>query len=92
MISTAAVFGLSCRRKPMRIMLYIVACLLFLISIIGYVAVQVRLRPKEDSDLDDYYHEFEEQHPGYARYLKWSRIMLTGAIIAAMMLLLTRVF
>jgi len=76
----------------MNIMLYIVSCLLFLISIIGYIFVQIRLRPRDDSDLDDYYHEFEEEHPGYARYLRWSRITFTGAVIAAMLLLLTRVF
>lgn len=76
----------------MRIMLNIVACVLFLISIVGYIAVQVRLRPKEDSDLDDYYHEFEEQHPGYARYLEWSRITLSGAIIGALLLFLSLVF
>ena len=92
MISTPALFGLSCIDKPMPIMINIIACLLFLISIIGYIAVQLRLHPKEDSDLDDYYHEFEEQHPGYARYLKWSKITLTGAVIAAMILLLNRVF
>jgi len=75
----------------MNIMLYIVSCLLFLISIIGYIFVQIRLRPRDDSDLDDYYHEFEEEHPGYARYLRWSRITFTGAVIAAMLLFLTRV-
>lgn len=76
----------------MRIMLNIVACLLFLISIIGYIGVQVCLRPKDDSDLDDYYHEFEEQHPGYARYLEWSRITLTAAVIGALFLFLSLVF
>ena len=75
----------------MDIMLYIVSCVLFLISIIGYIFVRIRLRPRDDSDLDDYYHEFEEEHPGYARYLRWSRITFTGAVIAAMLLLLTRV-
>ena len=76
----------------MGIVLYIVGCVLFLTCITGYIIVQVRLRPREDSDLDDYYYEFEEQHPGYARYLRWSRITFTGAVIAALMLLLTRVF
>lgn len=77
---------------PMDIVLYIVACLLFLVSITGYIFVRIRLRPRDDSDLDDYYHEFEEEHPGYARYLRWSRITFAGAVIAAMLLLLTRVF
>ena len=72
--------------------LYIVGCVLFLTCITGYIIVQVRLRLRDDSDLEDYYHEFEEQHPGYARYLRWSRITFTGAVIAALILLLTRVF
>ena len=76
----------------MDIMLYIASCLLFLISITGYIIVQFRLRPRDDSDLDDYYHEFEEQHGGYARYLKWSRITFTGAIIAALLLFLALAF
>ena len=44
--------------------LYIIAGPLFLISIAGYFFVRFRLRPGEDSDLDDYYYEFENQHPG----------------------------
>lgn len=72
--------------------LYIVGSVLFLMFITGYIVVQIKLRPRDDSDLDDYYHEFEEQHPGYARYLRWSRITFTGAVIAALILLLTRVF
>ncbi|MBN2272284.1 MAG: hypothetical protein JXN61_16860 [Sedimentisphaerales bacterium] len=71
--------------------LYIVGSVLFLTCITGYIIVQIKLRPRDDSDLDDYYHEFEEQHPGYARYLRWSRITFTAAIIAALILFLTRV-
>lgn len=66
--------------------LYIIAGPLFLVSLAGYVIVKIRLRPGEDSDLDQYYYEFEEQHPGYARYLRWSRITFTGAVIAALLL------
>ena len=76
----------------MDIVLYITACLLFLISITGYIIVRLRLRPKADPELEDYYYEFEEQHPGYARYLKWSRITFTGAVIGALLLFLALVF
>jgi hypothetical protein len=76
----------------MDIMLYIVACPLFVISVAGYVFVKLRLRPLDDCDLDDYYYEFEEQHPAYARYLKWSKITFTGAIIATLLLFLALVF
>lgn len=72
--------------------LYIIACSMFLISVAGYIFVRLRLRPKDNSDLDDYYHEFEEQHPGYAKYLRWSKITFTCAVIGALMLFLAFAF
>ena len=68
--------------------LYIIAGPLFLISLAAHFYVNWRLRPKEDSDLDDYYWEFESQHPGLAKYTKWSRITFTAAVIAALLLFL----
>lgn len=65
--------------------LFIIAGLLFLISITAHFYVKLRLRP-DDSDLDDYYHEVEDQQPGYARYEKWSRITFIGAIISMLLL------
>ena len=62
---------------------------LFLASMAGYIYVKIRLRPKDDSDLDDYYWEFEDQHPEYARYLKWSKITFTAACLAVLLLFLT---
>ena len=50
------------------------------------------MRPKEDSDLEDYYYEFEDQHPDYANYLKWSRITFAGAIVGALLLFIAAVF
>lgn len=66
--------------------LYIIAGPLFLIAVAGHIYVKVRLRPGDD--LDDYYHEFEDQHPGYAKYSKWSRITLTAAVISMLLLFL----
>ena len=40
--------------------LYIISGPLFLISIAAHLYVKVRLRPKENLGLEDYYHEFEE--------------------------------
>ena len=71
--------------------LYIIAGPLFLISIAGYFFVKFRLSPKEDSDLDEYYYEFEDQHPGLAKYTKWSKITFTAAVIAALLLFLAAV-
>ena len=71
--------------------LYIIAGPLFIISITGYIIVRLRLRPKDDSDLDDYYYEFEDEHPAYARYLKWSRITFAVACLAALLLFIAAV-
>jgi hypothetical protein len=67
--------------------LYIIAGPLFLISVAGYIFVKLRLRPT-DPDLDDYYHEFEDQHPEYAKYLKWSKLTFTAVIISMLLLLI----
>lgn len=70
----------------MRLILGSIGAVLFLVSVVAHVIVRRRMRPSFDSDLDDYYYEFEEEHPGYARYLKWSRITFAVAIIATLML------
>lgn len=84
--------GYHAGEDTMDIMLYIVACPLFVVSVGGYIFVKLHLRPGDESDIDDYYYEFEEQHPAYARYLKWSKITFTGAIIATLLLFLALVF
>ncbi|MHC4619038.1 MAG: hypothetical protein ACYTEQ_14940 [Planctomycetota bacterium] len=71
--------------------LYIIAGPLFIVSVAGHIYVKTRLRPKEGSDLDDYYHEFEDRHPEYARYLKWSKITLTAAVISMLLLFIAAV-
>ena len=70
---------------------YIIAGPLFLISLGAHLYVRIRLRPRDNSDLNDYYYEFEDQHPAYARYTKWSRITFTAAAIAALLLFLATV-
>ena len=70
---------------------YIIAGPLFLISLGAYLYVRIHLRPRDNSDLDDYYYEFEDQHPAYVKYIKWSRITFTAAAIAALLLFLATV-
>jgi len=70
---------------------YIIAGPLFLISLGAHLYIRIRLRPRDSSDLDDYYYEFEDQHPAYAKYIKWSRITFTAAVIAALLLFLATV-
>lgn len=61
---------------------------LFLISLAAHLYVRIRLPPGTDSDLDDYYYEFEDEHPEYARYTKWLRITLSGAALGVLLLFL----
>lgn len=69
-------------------MVYLAGGLLFLASMVGHFYVRIRLRPGADSDLDDYYHEFEDQHPEYARYTRWLRITLSGVALGILLLFL----
>mgnify|MGYP000527562343 CR=1 FL=1 len=71
--------------------LYIIAGSLFLISFVAHLYIKVHLRPQETSDLDDYYHEFEHHHPGFAKYTKWSKITFAATILCALLLFLAAV-
>lgn len=70
----------------LRTLSYIIAGPVFLISIGAYVYVQLRLKPSYDSDLDDYYYEFEDTHPELAKYNKWSQITFAAAASSALAL------
>jgi hypothetical protein len=72
--------------------LYVLGGLLFLASLAAQLYVRLRLRPGPDSDLDEYYHEFEDQHPDYARYTRWLRITSGGAALGMLLLFLGFVF
>ncbi|UCG58737.1 MAG: hypothetical protein JSU70_04325 [Phycisphaerales bacterium] len=72
----------------MDVLLYIIAGPLFLVSIAAHILVRIRMKPKYDGDLDDYYYEFEDQHPEYAKYTKWSNLTFAAATVAVLLLLL----
>ena len=71
--------------------LYIIAGPLFVISLAAHIYVKLRLRPKEGSDLDDYYYEFEDQHPGFAKYTKWSKITFTAIVISMLLIFIAAI-
>ena len=73
-------------------LLYIVGGFLFLLSLVAHLYVRVRLRPRGTSDLDDYYYEFEDQHPQYARYTRWLQISLGGVAVGMLLLFLGVIF
>ena len=74
----------------MRIGLLFIGAPLFVVAVGTYVYIRLFLHIKDD--LEDVYHEFEEQHEGYARYLKWEKGCLTLACLAALLLFLALVF
>ena len=74
----------------MRIGLVVIGAPLFVVAMLGYIYARLFLRVRDD--LDHVYHEFEEQHEGYARFLKWERICLTMGSLAALLLFLALVF
>lgn len=77
---------------PMLLIIYMIAGPMFVIAIVAHIQVKLRMRPGADSDLDQYHYEFEDHHPGYARYEKWSRITFAAAVISALCLFLALVF
>jgi len=65
---------------------------LFLLSLVAHLYVRVYLRPKRNSGLDDYYYEFEDRHPAYARFTRWLQISLGGAAVGILLLFLGMMF
>jgi hypothetical protein len=75
----------------MKTILLIIAGPLFLISVAAWLYVQIRLRPRPGDGWEDFYHEFEDQHPTVACYNKYSKLTFAIAAIAALLLFLTLV-
>lgn len=75
-----------------KLLVIIIAIPLFLFSTAGYIYSKLRLKPKDDSELDDYYWEFEDQDPGYAKYIKYSQMTLMGVVVSMLLLFLALVF
>jgi hypothetical protein len=71
--------------------LWIIAAPLFVVSLAAHIYIRLRLNPKEGSDLDDYYYEFEDQHPGFAKYSKWSKITFTAVVVSMLLLLIATI-
>ncbi len=76
----------------MKAFLVIAGGLLFLVSVAAHLYVRLKLRPKQDSDFDEIYWEFEDSHPAFARYSKLCTITFTAAIIGALLLFAAVVF
>jgi hypothetical protein len=75
----------------MKIILLSVGGLLFVVSFAAHIYVKLKLRPKQDSDFDDIYWEFEDTHPGFARYNRLSQMTFAGIVIGTLLLFLALV-
>ena len=73
------------------VIIYLIAAPVFVVSLTAHIYVKMRMAPKDDSDFDDYYHEFQDKHPAYAGYQKWSKITFSAAVISALLLFLARI-
>ena len=85
---TTGLISATLRGMPIKVLMILFAGSLFITSAAGHFYAKLRLRPREDSDLDAYYHEFEDRHPGLARYNAWCRVTLTGVIVAMLLMFL----
>jgi hypothetical protein len=71
----------------MKIILLSIGSLLFIVSTAAHIYVKLKLRPKQDSDFDEIYWEFEDTDPGFSRYDKLSQITFTGMVFGTIVLL-----
>ena len=75
----------------MAVVVLIIGGMLFLVSVAAHVWVRVKLKPT-DPDLDEWYHEFEDQHPEVMRYNKWVQVTFMGACVGMLLLFLSLMF
>ena len=71
---------------------YITGGFIFLGSAAAQVYARLRLRPSDDPDLDEVYHEFEEQDPAYARYNRWLTVTNAGVALGMFLIFVGVVF
>lgn len=64
--------------------MYILGGFLFLGSVVAHLCVRLWLRPS-NSELEEVYHEFEDEHPGYARYTRWLKLTTATATLGMLM-------
>lgn len=76
----------------MKAAILLIGGLIFAASVVANLYVKIKLRPKEDSDIDEIYWEFEETAPDLARYNKFSQITFAGIVIGTLLLFLSLVF
>jgi len=76
----------------MKIIILLIGGLILAASSVAFLYVKIKLRLKQDSELDEIYWEFEETDPQLARYNKFSHITFAGIVIGTLLLFLSLVF
>jgi len=76
----------------MKIIILLIGGLILTASAVAFLYVKIKLRPKQDSELDEIYWEFEETDPQLARYNKFSQMTFAGIVIGTLLLFLSLVF
>ena len=76
----------------MKVMILLIGGLIFIASVAANLYVKIKLRPKQDSEVDEIYWEFEEADPLLARYNKFSQMTFAGIVIGTLILFLSLVF
>ncbi|MFH1370114.1 MAG: hypothetical protein ABII09_02345 [Planctomycetota bacterium] len=75
----------------MNTVLYLIAGPMFIVSFGSYLYLSRKLKKEYDPDLDDYYYEVEDRHPGLMKYNKWSKITFALAALSALLLFIAAV-
>jgi hypothetical protein len=75
----------------MKLILFIIAGPLFLISAAVHIYVKIKMKRDADAKDDEIYYEFEDEHPVIKRYNKWSSLTFAAACAAALLLFLASV-
>jgi hypothetical protein len=57
-----------------KLILLFIGVLLLLGGFISFIYIRINLKPNYIKNLDDYYYEFEDQHPGLQKYDRLSSL------------------
>ena len=71
-----------------RDVIVIISGLLFVVSLVAYIIIRATMKPRIE-DLDDYYYEFEDQHPKVVKYESYKRVAITLAAISMLLLFIS---
>ena len=69
-----------------KILLLFIGVFLFLGGIFFYIYIRIKLKPMLSKDLEDYYYEFEDQHPGLQKYDKLSNLAKMTSVMGVIFL------